>query len=296
MYWTNCKSVATCDTFLSHCRTHHIWSIEMEWRKMVWGKSSLCKDNPTEEKETLLKGVCWRCTLHPGVSQGLLNHKPVVIVFVVWLQLGLNSYFLNFSFSSVKTFFSQIKWWVMTLMLHMTYVYSLFLCFPLFHTITWPREANIIIWSFMTSEFLQVWLFLFYNSTLSFLSTASIYSPSRSSNNRPIWTRVCKALWENKRTGSSEYQGGLLWFAHIRHWYGLMGPSIKGMSTLSWTTESGNLTGLGRVCPPMVVNVIILTWSWEANVLELGVRATLPPSMLFADGMLPAKGICSVYT
>ena len=30
---------------------------------------------------------------------------------------------------------------------HMTYVYSLFLCF-IFHTITWPREVIIILWSF----------------------------------------------------------------------------------------------------------------------------------------------------
>ena len=30
---------------------------------------------------------------------------------------------------------------------HMTYVYSLFLCFIL-HTIIWPREVIIVLWSF----------------------------------------------------------------------------------------------------------------------------------------------------
>ena len=148
----------------------------------------------------------------------------------------------------------------------------LFLFTYVFLSFTWSLDQEK---STLYYDLFRLWEFLHvhdYNSTLSSLSssTTPTYSPSRSSCDSPICTRVCDSYPQYKGMGSASYSGGSPWLAQIRHWYGWMGPSIRGMSVPSCAMELGTLTGLGRVCLPMEFNTVILTQSWEADMSELG--------------------------
>ena len=60
-----------------------------------------------------------------------------VIVMTFWYIFGMDLTFF-------RTFFIGIDHDPHDLYVHMTYVYSPFLCFTL-HTITWPREVIIVL-------------------------------------------------------------------------------------------------------------------------------------------------------
>ena len=87
--------------------------------------------------------------LHMSLSVGFGIFAPTSHVYgVIILSFGnvfrLDLYFLNF-FNFYSS--TEIDHDPYVLYVHMTYVYSLFLCLS-FHMITWPREVIIILWSF----------------------------------------------------------------------------------------------------------------------------------------------------
>ena len=160
------------------------------------------------------------------------------------------SNFLNFIFTWDRSRDPHV------LYVHMTYDYSFLLCFNL-HTIRWPREVTIVLWSF-------IWLSEIYSTDApppSFSSTSSttappLNSPSMSINDGPTWRRIPPGREEWLSGRSRLYPGGLA-SLQTRHCQGRMGPSIKEVSTAGWTMLSGTLTGLGKVRPPIVVRRVV---------------------------------------
>ena len=129
-----------------------------------------------------------------------------------------------------------------------------------------------------SSSYYDLFNFRVYNSTdmLSSISTSpssSIlppqYSPSKSNKAGPICRRTWlgPVIWRRGR--SSEYGGGLF-SDQTKHCHGLMGPSIKDLSTAGVIILLGTLTILGKVWPPIVVRTVVPTQSWVNNTLELG--------------------------
>ena len=120
--------------------------------------------------------------------------------FIIYIQFGLDSTFLNFFRTNFIMFLSLPFTWLITPPhVHMTYVYSFFSWFPSY-MITWPWEIIIVLWYF----WLQSFTCAIYNSTLSSLSLSSTQSSSISwsLNTGPIWIKVWDALQAYKGTCS----------------------------------------------------------------------------------------------
>ena len=194
-----------------------------------------------------------------------------VVVFVVWLWLGLNLHFLNFFFLFYKDLFLTGHRSVTTFMIHMTYVYSFSLMFSFLSHNHWIQRSPHHIMIFLDKGHLDTWCDhpTFSSST----STAPPYSPSISLKDGPIWINAWPPWCQNRGAGSSWYGGREPWFAQIRHWYGLIGPSISRIRMPLATTELGTLTGFtggeGAWKP--------IKTSWVHCRLWLKVPTTYPP-------------------
>ena len=92
-----------------------------------------------------------------SITTHSMNHWSweLLLFLLFGNDFGLNSYFLNF-FNFY--FLSRLVMTPHVLYVHMTYVYSFFICLCFsFHMITWPREVIIILWSFrLWSSILQM--------------------------------------------------------------------------------------------------------------------------------------------
>ena len=152
---------------------------------------------------------------------------------------------------------------------HMTYVYSFFICFMFLTSHNhMAKRSHYCIMIFSTSEFYSMDTFPPSFSSTSSITPPPLYSPSTLINNSPTWRRIPpgQEKWSSRR--SLEYNGRLS-SLQTRHCQGWMGPSINEVNMAGWVMLSGTLTRLGKVWPPIVVRRVVPTWSWLANALEL---------------------------
>ena len=228
--------------------------------KMFWWNAALAgtygeRNDPREyrsRKRKRRRVLNWRKIVHQEILLSLFQEILLgVIVMTFWYVFGTDLTF----FELFKLYFHLGL--IMTphvLYDHMTYVYSFSHMFSFF-TRVYGQEKSLSYYDLLlTLEFYSMDASLPSFSSSSSTKPPPLYSLSMSINNGPTWRRIPPGL-EVWLSGKARLYLGGLSSLQTRHCQGRTGPSIREVSTAGWTRLSGTLTGLGKVWPPIVVNV-----------------------------------------